>query len=297
MNRPAPDNALLAFDDASPWGAHRLRGLAGAWLRFCHAIPPIPGGRRLALWARNPLKHRLRGPVDAQVWGCRMRLLPRGNLSESRWLFMPRFLDRAERRFWQRHLQRGQTFIDVGANAGVYSFWAARCVGADGRVFAVEPDADMRKRIRFNTQQNGLNNLQLLACALGETHTTGTLVLGERNRGQNRLLDGSSEQAGTRANEQTVTVPVKTLLAICEEHSINRIDGLKIDIEGHEHAVMQHFFSHASPQQFPALIQFEKCTAEQAASMQTLVEAHGYELVCSGRMNAIYARDMSGDAA
>ena len=38
--------------------------------------------------------------------------------------------------------------VDIGANAGIYSFWAHRCMGGNGRILAVEPDPEMRPTTR-----------------------------------------------------------------------------------------------------------------------------------------------------
>jgi len=274
------------FDATREWGAHAPRGLAGAWLRVCHAIPAIPGGRRLALWARHPLKRCFTGPIDVSAWGYRLRLLPRGNLSESRWLFMPRFYDRAERRFWRRHLKQGDTFLDIGGNVGSYSFWAARCVGATGRVISIEPDPVLRERFEFNIALNHLHHVHVESCALGAATGRAKLVLGLDNRGQNTIAPADDASAPADA----VEVPVHTLLDVCRQHEVEQIAGLKIDIEGHEYRVMRPFFEEAPRSLHPRYIQFEKCTDQQAESMRTLMDQHRYRRACTGRMNAIYVR-------
>jgi hypothetical protein len=44
-------------------------------------------------------------------------------------------------------LMRGATFVDVGANVGMFSIVAARLVGGDGRVYAFEPSERERQRL------------------------------------------------------------------------------------------------------------------------------------------------------
>jgi FkbM family methyltransferase len=41
--------------------------------------------------------------------------------------------------FWRNSIREGMTVIDVGANAGVYTFSAAHRVGKTGKVIAIEP--------------------------------------------------------------------------------------------------------------------------------------------------------------
>ena len=281
----ASDHAS-AFDSDSAWGTHRLHGRDAALLRLCHALPPaLPGGRRLALWLRHPLKHRLQGPVDTDVWGLKLRLMPRGNLSESRWLFMPQFIDRTEREFMRANLPEDGTFVDIGANAGLYSAWAASaCLHGTGTVLAVEPDPELQRRITFNRDLNQLDNLDIAPCALGDTDGNATLQVGNKNRGENHLANSATD-GDASANE--VSVPIRTLTGLLTERNIDRIDGLKIDIEGHEHTVIRHFFDNAPESLWPRFLVFETCTEAQAESMQALAEEKGYRTAARGRLNTI----------
>ena len=243
------------------------------------------------MWARHPLKHRFRTPVDVCIWDWRLRLMPRGNLSESRWLFLPRFVDRAERLFWQSHLAEDAVFLDIGANAGLYSFWVARCISSAGRVVAVEPDPQLQRRMRFNLQQNHLVNIELIPAALGATSGSARLVGDANNLGQNRVSTAPTNRANADDPALSKEVPVKTLLELCQQLGLARIDGLKIDIEGREHEVMAAFFATAPAALFPKWLQFERCTEAQARDMERLVREVGYRRVALGRMNAIYQWD------
>jgi FkbM family methyltransferase len=280
------------FKETAPWGTYTLGALTRGWLGLCHALGALPAGRRLALWARHPLKHRLNGPVDARLWGYRLRLMPRGNLSESRWLFLPHRFDRAERRFWREHLQAGDVFIDVGANAGSYSFWAAHWVGQPGRVVSIEPDPALQQQLRFNLTQNQLTNVQVVGQALGEAAGEAPLIVGQTNRGENALASGETSPP---TDGESFTVPVRTLGEVCDELGIDRIAGLKIDIEGWEQTVLAQFFATAEPRRYPRFIQFEKGASQQATALEALVRHYGYQRLCEGRMNAIFGRPSSSD--
>jgi len=248
-------------------------------------MPALPGGRRIAMWLRHPLKHRLRQPVDTAVWGQKLRLMPRGNLSESRWLFTPQFADRKERLFLRSKLKPDSTFIDIGANAGFYSFWACQSIGQAGCVVSVEPDPELRRRIQFNSTINGLENrINLAPVALSDQPGSMRLSIGGKNRGQNQLVAEGDEHG------ESIEVAVTTLPALCSEHAIEQIDALKIDIEGHEHQVMSHFFDQSPESLWPRHILFENCLDVQERSMMQLCVSRGYHQVCRARMNTIVTR-------
>jgi len=277
----------IEFDDQSPWGRYALSGGRAALLKLCHALPASGWAHRVAMWLRHPLKHRLRGPVDAEVWGYRLRLMPRGNLSESRLLFTPQFLDQAEMGFLKTHLGAGSVFLDIGANAGAYSFWAARWVGEAGRVIAFEPDPEMRRRLAFNRGTNGVENLRVEPIALSDQVGRASLAAHAGNHGQSRLVETAPPEA---PQADTLDVPTQTLAGYCAANGVERIDALKIDIEGHEHRVMKHFFDHAPESRWPRAILFESCTDAQDQSMSALAETHGYLVSLRGRMNTVVER-------
>jgi FkbM family methyltransferase len=91
------------------------------------------------------------------------------------------FLAEAERpratyvELFRRLLRPGMTVIDGGAHVGLYSVLAARGVGADGVVFAVEPDAYNLAALRANVA--ALGNVRVVAEAL--TDRRGTTVFYE----------------------------------------------------------------------------------------------------------------------
>lgn len=165
--------SIPEFDDVSPWGNYRLHGMTAALLNLSHTLPaPL---RWLTRTLRKPVKYYHHAPLDIQVWGLKLRVLPRGNISEQKLYTAPQFFDVEERALLQRVLMPGSVFVDVGANAGIYSFWANNCMQGRGRVIAVEPDREMARRIRFNANTNGITQLELQCVALSDQEGTARL--------------------------------------------------------------------------------------------------------------------------
>lgn len=271
----------MEFDSSNPWGFHALKGTLSGWLRLCQLISNWSGFGRVAFWLRHPLKHQLNGPVDAEIWGLKMRLMPRGNLSESRMLFLPGLFDRHERRFMRDHLKPGAVFFDIGANAGAYSFWAFSCLKIECSIYSVEPDPELQRRIKFNAAINDASSLTVIPNALSDKAGEMKLVFGKRNRGQNSLKNASVDASA-------ITVRVNTLDVLVRELDLTKIDALKIDIEGHEYRVMRHFFDHADKALWPKWIICETCTEKQAEEMGSLLDSIGYNRICTGKMNDIF---------
>ena len=73
-------------------------------------------------------------------------------------------------------IKRGSLFIDVGAHIGYHTARAAKAVGVDGFVLAVEPDARNLKLLRLNAQQ--FRNVKVLPCPIG-LNGDGALLLAD----------------------------------------------------------------------------------------------------------------------
>src|SRR5215471_8833234 len=69
-------------------------------------------------------------------------------------------------------LEPGMTFVDVGANDGAYTVFAARRAGTRGRVVAIEPSSREFERLTANVELNELRNVTTVRAAAEEA--TGT---------------------------------------------------------------------------------------------------------------------------
>lgn len=133
-------------------------------------------------------------------------------------------------------LREGMNFVDVGANYGLYSVVAASKVGPRGRVAAVEPQPELVQRLADNIAINSLKNVVVKSCAMGAEPGTALLHRPSRtNDGAAALRLGEHEQS---FGEPT-PVAVETLPQVLEECAIPSIEGMKIDVEGAELAVLQ----------------------------------------------------------
>lgn len=265
-----------------PWGEYAPGLTVGLWLRVLHAMPPGRGWRRLALWLRKPLKNALGDWVDVTVWGLRLRLRAKGNLSEQRMILMPQFLDRAERLEIAYELADGGVFLDIGANAGAYSLWAASCGAGETRIEAFEPDPELCASLRFNKDENSLTSITIHPLALGRREGEMSLVRGKGNRGENHVRAAGAEDA--------LPVRMSTLPRFLSEHGIERIDVVKIDIEGYECDALEPLFLETPRSMWPRLLICE-VVHDESNELAALLRKHGYRLAASGRLNGIYRLD------
>lgn len=138
-------------------------------------------------------------------------------------------------------LQPGGVFIDLGANQGEFTVFAARLVGKDGRVFAFEPSPVMQQRLSKNIQLNGFEQVSIEPVAVADKpgrlslySPTGAFEDGTIHDGLPTLY----AQAGEAGNS-TTEVAVTTLDAWQSARRPARVDVIKMDIEGAELPALQ----------------------------------------------------------
>jgi FkbM family methyltransferase len=131
-------------------------------------------------------------------------------------------------------LAPGGVFVDVGANVGYFSLLAGGLVGTTGSVIAIEPVPRTCATLTENVKLNGFSQVLMENLALGST--SGRLELHVPPSSIHRdYLVSSLPVPGW----ETVSVPCVTLDALSQGWARERIDLMKIDVEGHEPAVLR----------------------------------------------------------
>jgi len=119
----------------------------------------------------------------------------------------------------------GGTVLDIGANIGVYALSAARKVGERGHVFAVEPVAKNVQSLCAGVVGNGFGNVSILPVAASAA--AGVVPMLRHSNSSNGIVD--THVAPSAAASFVPAARVDFLLSALE-----RLDVIKIDIEGHE---------------------------------------------------------------
>jgi FkbM family methyltransferase len=129
------------------------------------------------------------------------------------------------------------TFIDVGANMGLYTLFAARKVGPHGVVVAIEPSSREFARLKAHIELNRLANVRLLQVAVSNCRGEADLLVAtEEKSGHNTLGAFGYDSVTPQGNER---VPVERLDDIVQQEELQRVDVIKMDIEGAEFLALQ----------------------------------------------------------
>lgn len=122
-------------------------------------------------------------------------------------------------------LRPGDYVLDVGANIGIYSLTAAKRVGSDGMVYAIEPVAKNIQSLCAGILGNKFENVSVMPVAASDKCSViGVLRYSDSSNG---IVDSNASAASG-----SDFVPTHRLDRLLPD--IGRLDVVKIDIEGHE---------------------------------------------------------------
>lgn len=137
----------------------------------------------------------------------------------------------------------GFIFIDVGANCGFYSLRIAGALGGKGRIVAIEPHPVVRQRLQYNVNINSATVISIHSCVIGDAAGKVKLEEGVKNLGRNRVSEKGA-----------IDVEMRTLLDIVEEEHLERVDAIKVDVEGFEDRVLDPFLRDAPDSLLPRMV-------------------------------------------
>jgi FkbM family methyltransferase len=150
------------------------------------------------------------------------------------------YYERAEQTFCAGYVEPGMTVFDVGASHGYYTLLFAKTAGPD-HVHAFEPEQRNFARLRMNLELNGFESLHASRLAVVDRPRDVDLnVFPPELYGWHTLGTPSMEVDGKPATPVAQQrIRGVTLDDYSSEHGVERIDLLKLDVEGAELEVLR----------------------------------------------------------
>ena len=183
-------------------------------------------------------------------------------------------------------LQPESVFIDLGANQGEFTIFAASLVGNNGRVYAFEPSPPMQQQLLRNVKLNDFSQVYIEPMAVADK--PGDLFLyspvGQYEDGTTHDgLPSLYAQASTPLSSAT-KVSVTTLDAWLTQQDLTRVDLIKMDIEGAELPALKGGVGLIQRFRPALIIELNAATSSAAGyTMQDLLawlHAQNYDIFC-----------------
>lgn len=218
--------------------------------------------------------------VDAEVRGLKYRLNLYDNTTDVKIFISSKFYDATELNALADAC-RDLPFVDIGANIGYYSMQLANrgCPA----VLAIEPNPPTLERLRYNLSLNAMTDrVKVVAAGVGPA--------GELEFYQTGCL-GSSSFVKPAHDAPVIKVRTIPLLEILAENGIEKIGGMKIDVEGFEDQALLPFLEKAPDSLLPSCVVLEACHSDDwETDLREKFLARGYRLERQTRANHIFVR-------
>lgn len=128
-------------------------------------------------------------------------------------------------------MERGMVFLDIGANAGLFSMVAGGRVGSEGAVIAFEPSLQVYRDLVENAALNKLPTFYPFNAALGDTTKIARFSSGEASHSGVGHLDGEGDISVLQVRAEDLDRIFNTIVG-------GRRVLVKIDVEGAEELVV-----------------------------------------------------------
>jgi FkbM family methyltransferase len=175
-------------------------------------------------------------------------------------------------------LNDGDTFFDIGANAGFFSLIASKYVGMNGFVVAFEPLPMNADVVNKQFQINRLANCRCVVAALGKEECVCEFILPKSDHGEPLTSDAHLSGCGVeglhRRFADRVTVTAMTLDNFVAREGIFP-DLIKIDVEGAEGDVLRGGEKLLRSDMAPRIL-METHGSAVAADVNKLLQEAGY---------------------
>lgn len=172
--------------------------------------------------------------------------------------------------------------VDIGANVGWHTLLMARQVGPQGRVIAIEPNPSTGAQLLRNVRLNGFQQVQIGPYAVGSAERSVDFYGPDADD-----LGSASSHIVSDPTATTIQVDCRTLDGIASEHRLERLDLLKIDVEGFEWPVLQGGEQTIAQFRPCILFEFDSAYAGRGGGTPRLFveffRQHGYSVFSVGR--------------
>lgn len=134
-------------------------------------------------------------------------------------------------------VKNGDVVVDVGANIGYFSAYAAAAVGKQGQVFCFEPESKNFEYLRVNCDLINRQGFKCSAYNLAASSACGKATLNIHRYSTYHAIE--DDYHSLDKVETTQVINTVTLDEWAKSQNIKNISLLKIDTEGHEPRVLE----------------------------------------------------------
>ena len=269
---------MIPVDNSSSFGQYEPNFIVKIIIYITRKIGTSWFSKRLIFLFRKIAILLSRDCIDTNLFGAKLRLYTKGNISEKRALFSPQIFEKDERDFIKSRCKDNSVFIDIGSNIGLYSFSVGSVYKEfkNTKIFSIEPHPSLFQRLKYNALQNKDIPINPREIALMDKSGEFKLDTPDENLGQGKISNAGNQK-----------VIGKNLIDFIKDEKIENISAMKIDVEGNEESVIIPFIENANKKLLPLIIIIENNKSSWKTDLIKLLEEKGYLIKKKTRMNYI----------
>jgi FkbM family methyltransferase len=228
---------------------------------------------------------RFKGEFNVRVNDKRMKLYHHGGKIENEvfWHGLFKTWEADTGYFWLKLCKLSDVVLDIGANTGIYSM-VTKTLHPTSEIYAFEPSRNTFDKLLQNKE---LNHFDMHCFSLALSDHFGESVFYDSfdpNQTSASLAADMHKLWGENHVSNEYVVKTSTLDEFIKDHSIQKIDLIKIDVEMHEPEIIEgfkHSIKHLNP------IIFIEVLSEKVASKLTVLIPENYRKFHIGLNNEL----------
>ncbi len=175
-------------------------------------------------------------------------------------------IESPEDKFVKKIIKKGDTVFDIGAHWGGFSILFGKLVGETGKVYSFEPSSLNFRYLKKNVCINNLKNIiRIYKYAVGSKEEVIKLALAESSSGHNSIV---RSDIPVKRYEEVKQISLDNFI---EKNHIDKIDFLKVDVEGYELEVLKGFEKNLQKlNKFWLFIEYSPSFMEESKALELL---------------------------
>lgn len=189
-------------------------------------------------------------------------------------------------KIWSHLSKIANVIIDIGANTGIFSMLAQNN-NPNAKVIAIEPVDINFEVLSKNISQNKFPVIAEKIALSDKEGTAKMFMLKDRLNYMTSVNDDRYANAPhVKGNHEVVEieVPIKPFSFVFEKNQLNKIDLIKIDVEGHEFAVLHSMLPYL--EEYKPTILIEIIGDENAIALNEMFKNLNYKFVSIDEVNS-----------
>jgi len=183
---------------------------------------------------------------------------------------------------FRRLVKPGMIVFDIGANIGAHALPLAKLVGTSGHVYMFEPTDWALKKLRKNLSLNS---------ELSHVTVERTVLSDQDISGQQYSIRSQWQADGVEGVEEKGMIDHLTLDTYCASHEIERVDFIKLDVDGFETRILRGGVKMLESQRPTLIVEmsdyWQQQAGDSAEAMIGILDSIGYRYLSEATLEPI----------